>query len=128
MMRAFQRLKKLLLQLLPKRFHISSVSYAELHCSLETLSIARSKKQVLLFLKQSARFFDVAQVSLKRIKKGTSFSERTVRLAITFWKASGVIEVVNRKDRRGTILTNRYILHLENLKCLEFKSLLRKDI
>lgn len=116
-MMGFQCLQ--ILKLLSKRFHLSGVSYAELHCHLGGLRIPKSKKNVLLFLKQSAGFFDVAQISLKRIKKGTSFSERTIYLAIRFWESSGIIEVVNRKDRRGSIITNRYILHLENLKCLE---------
>ena len=119
MMRAFQGLKNLLLKLLPKRCHISGVSYAELHHSLDTLPTPKSKKQVLLCLKMNSGIFDVAQISLKRIKKETSFSGRAVYLAIRFWKSSGVVEIVHRKDRRGARLTNRYILRLENLKCIE---------
>ncbi len=117
----FNFLRGLSLRLLPKHlcFDLSGVNYTKLHCHLNNLQISKSKKKVLLFLKQSAGFFDVAQISLKRIKKGTSFSSRTIYLAIRFWESAGVIEVVNCKDKRGSIITNRYILRLENLKCLE---------
>jgi len=112
----FNLLRKVFLKFLPKRFHLSGVSYPELHCCLDKLSISKSKKQILLYLKMNAGIFDVAQISLKRIKKGTLYSGRTIYLAIRFWESSEIVEVIQRKDRRGAIITNRYILHLERLK------------